>query len=103
MHRTHARNTLKLMAALMVVLLVESRASAFYWRGWPGGSSDNERTLIEPPGIPPGTPFPPPVEIDTPFPPIGPPQQTPEPASAVMGIVGLATLAVGRWARKKSD
>ena len=95
-------------------------AHAFYWYDWPGSQLRVQQTLIAPrhqdaPGNPPGTltpgqppapgsvhePPPPngaPVPIDKP--PVGP-NPTPEPATGLLGLIGLsAVAAVRRWRKR---
>ena len=90
-------------------------AHAFYWYDWPGSqiriqqtlitqphqdASPNPRVTVSPlpppgPGHVPPPPIGPPVPIDKP--PVGP-NPTPEPATGLMGLLGLGALAaVRRW------
>ena len=90
------------LAAVAIVLGSAFPAQAFYWRGWPASVRVADRTLI--PNTDentPGTPtFPPPIYVPVPPTPIGPPVQTPEPASGLIALLGLGTVAmVRKWKR----
>jgi MYXO-CTERM domain-containing protein len=111
-------------AAVAGVLATAGQARAFYWNGWPGSKVPPPRTLIQPkeagnprnpprgpnipggplPELPPGgTPEVPPggsPEIPPVTPP--PPESIPEPASGLLGLVGLAAaIAARRWRQRK--
>jgi len=98
------------------VLLTAGPAPAFYFNGWPGSGEPIRRSLIPPgketqPGNPPGTPPPgsppeghPPPILVTPTPPGNPPpppEHVPEPATGLIGLLGLSAAAAARWLRKK--
>ncbi len=96
-----------------VLLVVGGQAQAFYWYDWPGGRragttlvtpdqaqpfAVNPPLVEKPPGAPqtPTPPVGPPVPVDRT--PIGPPTQTPEPSTGIIGLIGLgAAAAVRRW------
>lgn len=97
--------------AVAVLLVAGGSAHAFYWYDWPGSQIPKEPTLVTPPSLvspnipdqprQPGTPTPPvgpPVPVDKP--PIGPPEHTPEPATGVIGLIGLGALAARKWLKK---
>lgn len=106
------------VAAVVAVAGTAAPAHAFYWKGWPAAQSAAARTLIQPsaqglPGNPPGiapsgipgatTPIVP-ETADLPPLPVGPgppPEHVPEPATGLVGMLGLATLAAVRWVRRK--
>jgi hypothetical protein len=96
--------TLQGLAALAIVLGSALPAQAFYWRGWPASVRVADHTLITPTdNDTPDTPvlnYPPPVYVTIP-PPGGPPIQTPEPATGLIALVGLGTMAAVRKCRKK--
>jgi hypothetical protein len=114
----------KLKRTLLVsagVLLTAGPAPAFYFNGWPGSGEPIRRSLVQPnsetqPGsLPPGGPpasftpgappveKPPPVLSTPPFP--GeqpPPEHVPEPATGLIGLLGLSAVALARrWRRKQ--
>ncbi|MBM3980260.1 MAG: PEP-CTERM sorting domain-containing protein [Planctomycetes bacterium] len=91
--------TWRVWAALAVVLIVAGPARAFYWHGWPGSQLRVEPTLIGPPVPLAPVPLPEPT-IFNPVPPLGPPAPTPEPATAVLGVLGIGALAVRRLRRR---
>ncbi len=78
-------------AAVVVLLMAGGEARAFYWYGWPGSQALVEQTLVPTTSVP--TPPPGPlVVVDK------PPEQTPEPATGLLGLLGLgAVAAVKRW------
>ncbi len=91
----------RVWAAVVGVLTAADPARAFYWHDWPGSRLRVEPTLIGPPAVPteppppirePNLPVGPPVEVGRP--PVGPPTPTPEPATAVLGLLGLGALAL---------
>jgi MYXO-CTERM domain-containing protein len=90
--------TWRAWAALVVVLAAAGPARAFYWHGWPGSQLRVEPTLIGPPvPLAPLSPTegpPPDPVILNPVPPLGPPTPTPEPATALLGALGLGALAL---------
>src|SRR5262245_34506048 len=93
--------------AVGVLLIACEPAHAFYWQGWPGSRIHIEPTLVGPSPLPqPGNPDTPDTEIPpiptgpsipVDRPPIGPPTQTPEPATGLLGLLGLGALAARRW------
>jgi hypothetical protein len=90
--------TRKGLAALAVVLGSALPAQAFYWRGWPASIKVPDKTLV-PDDNPTGSPTPitpPPVYVPPDIVPVGPPVQTPEPATGVIALLGLGTVAVLR-------
>ncbi len=122
-----ARKSWRMWGAVVVLLAATTEARAFYWFGWPGSQLRVEETLLTPPAqvppavvtpgvvTPPNTPptFPPPgptgrmpnppigPPVPVAKPPIGPPEQTPEPATGLLGLIGLGALAVRKWRKKK--
>lgn len=117
----------RVWAAVVVVLTAADPARAFYWHDWPGSRLRVEPTLIGPPSAPvvptnpppaprvdpppffppppppirePNPPIGPPVPVDRP--PVGPPTPTPEPATALLGLLGLGALAARRWRAKQN-
>lgn len=101
--RMHAaRKSWRMWGAVVVLLVATTEARAFYWFGWPGSQLRVEETLLPPPGPTgrmPNPPIGPPVTVAKP--PIGPPEQTPEPATGLLGLIGLGALAVRKWRKKK--
>lgn len=102
--RTRARcGTWRMWGAVAVLLAASGSARAFYWYDWPGSQISKEPTLVNPvprgpsPQEPiiPTPPSGPPVPVDKP--PIGPPEHTPEPATGLIGLIGLGALAVRKW------
>jgi MYXO-CTERM domain-containing protein len=110
------------LAAVAGVLTTAGQATAFYWNGWPGSKVPPPRTLIQPkdtgkPGNPPqgsdipGGPIPelPPGGLPPgghpeipPLNPPPPPESIPEPASGLLGLLGLAAAAAARRWHKKA-
>lgn len=93
--------TWRAWAALAVALSACGPAHAFYFEGWPGSGISNppalipsgtSRTLVEP------SPVGPPVPVDKP--PVGP-NPTPEPATGLLGLLGLGAVAVRRLRAKR--
>jgi hypothetical protein len=95
-------------------------AHAFYWQGWPGSQLRIPPTLIltppqsapispPPETVTPPPPLGPPVPVNQPpggtpsGPPVGPPEHTPEPATGLLGLVGVGALAAVRKWRKKAS
>jgi len=86
-------------AALAIALSACGPARAFYFEGWPGsGVTDSptllvqvNRPLVEPSPLGPLEP------IDKP--PLAP-NPTPEPATGLLGLLGLGALAVRKWRKK---
>ena len=82
-------------------------AQAFYWQGWPGSQLLIPPTLLTPIQSVPSSPasegtIVPPGSGST-SPPVGP-QQTPEPATGLLGLMGVGALvAVKRWRKKISQ
>jgi len=92
------------LAALVIVLGTALPAQAFYWRGWPASVRLAERTLLGPgdDGITenPTPIFPPPDYVPPTMVPVGPPVQTPEPATGVIALLGLGVVGIVRkWRR----
>jgi hypothetical protein len=105
--------------AAAAVFSTAGPASAFYWKGWPGANIPPDRNLVEPPGsftptpptanptYPPGGPETPPPTPGNKLPPpepgnkLPPPENVPEPATGVIGLIGLAAVAA-RWAQRKA-
>jgi MYXO-CTERM domain-containing protein len=107
--------------AVATMLIVSGPAHAFYWHNWPGSgvvvqqsliTQPHQNTTANPPSSappetvqPPGSPGTPPVPIGPPVPidkpPVGP-SPTPEPATGLLGLLGLGALAAARrsWNRK---
>jgi len=107
------------------VLLTAGSAPAFYFNGWPGSGQPVRRTLLPPsdqgqPGSPPGGQIPggpgptfPPQVVPPGVPggqqpppggphvPPGGPGPVPEPASGLLGVLGLTAVAAARRWRKK--
>jgi MYXO-CTERM domain-containing protein len=96
--------------ALAVVVAVCGPARAFYWYDWPGSGLRAQESLItqpkpqesvqplpNTPGRDQPPPLGPPVPVDKP--PVGP-HPTPEPATGLLGLLGLGALAVRRWRMK---
>ena len=103
--------TWRAWAALVIALTVCGPARAFYWYDWPGsGLRPPEPLVVQPKSQQPAPPTPntpgrneppplgPPVPID--MPPVGP-NPTPEPATGLLGLLGLGALAVRRWRQNK--
>lgn len=109
------------LGAVAATLAVCGPAQAFYWHDWPGSrvlvqqtvipqqhqnSTANPPTSTPPettPGPGPGTPRTPPPPIGPPVggdkPPVGP-QQTPEPGTGLLALLGLGAMAAARrWRR----
>lgn len=94
--------------AVAVLLLVCDSAQAFYWYNWPGSRLRVDEPIIPTPIIDvPGNP-PPPGTGPRPVPPIGPPvpvdnppgpNPTPEPATGLLGLLGIGVLVVRSWRR----
>lgn len=87
-------------AALAVALAACGPAHAFYFEGWPGSGVTRPPSLlpqvqvqVQRPGVEP-SPLGPLEPIDKP--PVGP-NPTPEPATGLLGLLGLGALAVRRW------
>jgi hypothetical protein len=109
--------TWRVWVAVAVVLTAAVPARAFYWGTWPGSKLSTPPTLVfptplklgSPPPIPPppeliGQPTPtqgPTLPVNQP-PPLGPPEQAPEPATGVLGLLGFGTLVVMRRWRRNS-
>jgi MYXO-CTERM domain-containing protein len=103
----------RVCGAVAVVLMAAGPARAFYWQGWPGSKVPLNHSLVLPPGAgsnppsgdgpapvsPPVPPAGPPLPVDKS--PLGPPDHTPEPATGVLGLLGLGALAVRRWRSRK--
>src|SRR5262245_60572581 len=107
------------------VLVTAGPAPAFYFNGWPGSGEPIRRSLIPsdnqnlpgnppgpgtvPPGLPPGTPPGGPPIDNLPLPPLQvppiipteqpPPEHIPEPATGLIGLIGLSAAVVARWRR----
>ena len=105
------RGNLQVWAAVTVVLAATNPARAFYWAEWPGSQIRVQQTLITPPAVTPGNP---PSPGHEPIPPVGPPipvakppvgppspTSTPEPATGLLGLLGLGALASRRWWKQK--
>jgi hypothetical protein len=98
--------------AVAVVLTACSPAHAFYWHDWPGSRIRVEPSLVPPitpvPGNPPTIPpigpppttLPPISEFNPPNPP-GPPEQTPQPSTGHIGLLGLGAVALARRLRSR--
>lgn len=107
-----------LLGAAAGVLLSAGAAPAFYFPGWPGSGEPIRRSLIPPkvadrPGNPPSTP---PLNTPTPGRPEGnpppfqdipptpgdqpPPEHVPEPATGLLGLIGLSAAAAARRLRR---
>jgi hypothetical protein len=104
--------------AVVVVLATTGPARAFYWQNWPGSGVPVQQSLLAPPTattpgtLPtghfppqsptdsrqPGTASAPPLPADQP-PAAGTPIATPEPASGVLGLLGLGALAAAKRRR----
>jgi hypothetical protein len=108
-----ARTLSQLTAASLLVLLASAGpAPAFYWKGWPGSLLPPDRVLV-PPGdsVIPGSPplpganpiLPPGGEIPPPEPggPVPPSENVPEPATALLGLLGIGGIAATRWVRAR--
>ena len=107
MRRTNRFTAWALAAA--GVCAAATPAQAFYWQGWPKTpDSTIARTIIPPGQDIPGTPvaeptFPggepkwptPPEEYPPP-----PPGPVPEPATGVVGLIGLGVLAARKWRKR---
>ncbi len=111
----------RLGLAFAATLAACGSAHGFYWYDWPGSRIRREPSLLEPrqqnnPANPPSTPrvtppTPPPTKAppdgsddgpppdDNP-PPVGP-EQTPEPATGLIGLAGLGAVAARVWLRKR--
>ena len=83
-------------AAAAGLLALAGPAQAFYWYGWPGSQLPPDRTVITPPND--DKPGNPPIR-----PPVNPPPDnqppntpTPEPATAVVALLGLGIFAARR-------
>lgn len=107
-----------LLGAAAGVVLTAGPAPAFYFNGWPGSGEPITRTLIppkvqdkpgNPPGAPPVTPAlntpgpgtgwsggPPPIQFVPPS-----PEHVPEPATGLLGLIGLSAAAAARWRRRR--
>ena len=104
--------TRRAVLALTIVLGACGHVRAFYWSDWPGSGLRAQESLVaqpktqEPVQPSPNTtgrdqppPLGPPVPVDKP--PVGPhPHPTPEPATGLLGLLGLSALAVRRWRMK---
>jgi hypothetical protein len=94
------------------VCVLASPAPAFYWLGWPSNPGTTISRTVVPPGteipgppvaepkVPGGEPIPPEGPPPT-EPPPNPPGPVPEPATAVVGLIGLGVLAARRLRRGK--
>ena len=107
------KGSTRVWGAAAVLLAANGPAQAFYWYDWPGDKHGGP-SLVSPKEA---RPFPvnPPLEVTTPMPPVGPPvpvdrtpvgppTHTPEPATGLIGLVGLAAVAARKWrsTRRKS-
>lgn len=104
--------TWRAWAALAVALAACGPARAFYWPDWPGSRLQVQQTLvpnprtqepIQPLPTIPAKDAPPPIGPQGPGdrPPVGP-HPTPEPSTALIGLIGLGALAAARrWRTKK--
>jgi MYXO-CTERM domain-containing protein len=106
----------RVWGAAAVVLFAAEPARAFYWQNWPGSRVPINNSLLSPPdGVtignppsgsgssgpvsPPTPPVGPPLPVDKP--PLSPPDNTPEPATGLLGLLGLGAVAAARkWRRK---
>ena len=99
------RGSWRMWGAIAVLLTASGSARAVYWYDWPGSQTSREPSLVVPPVSQPDDPshppemLIPPVPVDKP-PPVGPPEQTPEPATGVIGLIGLGAIAARRWWKK---
>jgi hypothetical protein len=100
-------------AAVVVAVTTAGPARAFYWQNWPGSQLHAAQTLVDNSvvsgkpsttqraSVPPSNPNGPTPDGPPDAPPVTPPTQTPEPATALLGVVGLGAVAVVRkWKRK---
>jgi|GEM_PF-5533922 len=88
------KTTIQLVAVFAIVLAAASPASAFYW------TLRTAPTLAPIPPVPGADPIP--LPPDTPVPGGGPenPNPVPEPATAVVGAIGVLSLGLRRAVRK---
>jgi MYXO-CTERM domain-containing protein len=102
----------RVWAAVGVLLIACEPAHAFYWQGWPGSLLRANPLPVGPPSQPPADTAEPPSEEHTPpppvgppvpvdRPPVGPPTHTPEPATGLLGLLGLGAIAARRWWKRK--